>query len=161
MPKPTPVWISTRSYKHYDAAKFANDISKVPWDVIGLFDELEDKVDCFNQLFTDQLDQHAPIKTLRVKNTATPFITAEIKALMKQRDNQHKIARQTANSRDWEAYRVLRREVKGKIRYEETEYVRNEINTTNRTAHRSGKQSDVALTLVARHDYPTRATAMN
>ena len=128
-PKPTSTFITTRSYKDFNSDSFTEDMAKAPWSIIGLFDEFEDKVDCFNRLFLQVLELHAPLKTFKVRNTTTPFITAEIKSLMNQRDNQHRLARLSSTPSDWEAYRSLRRDVKTKIRQAEISYVRKEINS--------------------------------
>ena len=137
LPKPRPTEITTRSYKNFNPETFNVDIGRVPWSTIDLFDQVDDKVDCFNNLFLGVLEQHAPLKTFKVRHSkVSPVITPEIKLLMKQRDGLLKLARQTVNSCDWESYRVLHRDVKTKIRQAEREYVRSEI-----TANKENKTS--------------------
>ena len=59
-PRPKPVYINIRSFKHYN-------ILQAPWSVIDIFTHIDDKVDAFNTMFNDILDQHAPIKTIKIK----------------------------------------------------------------------------------------------
>ena len=66
-PRPKPVYINIRSFKHYNREAFHNDLSQAPWSVIDIFTDIDDKVNAFNTMFNDTLDQHAPIKTIKVK----------------------------------------------------------------------------------------------
>lgn len=47
-----PVYITTRSYKHYKADAFHGDVSKAPWSIVDVFDDVEDKLHVFNLLFS-------------------------------------------------------------------------------------------------------------
>ena len=60
LPKDKPVTITARSYKNFDVYEFFDDVSKVPWDIVSLFEHIDDQVSCFNDLFLGVLDQHAP-----------------------------------------------------------------------------------------------------
>ena len=78
-----PVYITTRSFKHYEHKEFLGDMSTVPWSVVDCFDEVEDRLGAFNLLFNEALDRHAPIRKIKVRNRPNPFVTDEIRALMK------------------------------------------------------------------------------
>ena len=116
-----------RSYKNFDANGFFEDVSKVPWDTVSLFEHIDDQVSCFSDLFLGVLDQHAPLRTFKVIHKKSKVITPDIKTLMQQRDDAHKLASQTSNPREWEAYRVLRRKVKSAIKSSERQLIWNEI----------------------------------
>ena len=131
-----PVYITTRSYKHYKADAFHDDISKAPWSIVDVFDEVEDKLHVFNLLFSSILDEHAPIKTFKVRGKPNPCITDNIRALMKTRDYWRKEARKRNDPMAWTAYRNLRQEVKREIKIAEREFFteliqRNPGNTNN------------------------------
>lgn len=135
--KSKPTEISTRSYRNFNPQSFDEDISRIPWDTVNIFEQTEDKVDCFNKLFLDVLEIHAPVRTIKVRHSKdSPIITPEIRKLMMQRDSQHKRARLTSNSGDWATYRILRQDVKSKIRQAERDYVRSELitNKENKTS---------------------------
>ena len=51
----------------------------MPWSIIDVFDDPDDKVDAFNNLFNDVLDMHAPLKTVRVKKNPTPIRQSDVK----------------------------------------------------------------------------------
>ena len=100
-PRPKPTYITTRSFKNYNKASFLEDISNAPWSVIGVFDDVEDNLNAFNTLFNQVLDQHAPVKTVKVRIRPCPFINDNIRALMKTRDHWQKLARRTNDPAVW------------------------------------------------------------
>ena len=72
-------------------------MSFVPWStVLSIFDDLEDKLFAFDRLFTgDVVNNSAPIKTCKSRGRSNPFITPEIKSLMKLGDYCRALARKT------------------------------------------------------------------
>ncbi len=125
--RPKPIYISYRSFKHYDANEFARDISDVPWSVIDGFGDTEDKLEAFHLLFDPILDKHAPIKRVKLRARPDPFVTDEIKVLMQTRDEWRKLAGKTNNPNAWSSYRLLKRQIKHELREAEKEYVAKQI----------------------------------
>ena len=62
-------------------------------------------------------------------NPARPSCTLEIKPLMNQRDNAHRIAHKTHNARDWLIFGNIKRQVKTRLKLAESDFVWNEIQT--------------------------------
>ena len=122
-PKPRTSYITTRNYKRYDPEKFVKDLANVPFHIIDIFDDFNDQMDVFNTLFSEVLDDHAPVKTTKIKARPNPYITPEIRQLMKTRDKWHKSAIKTKDN----AYRFFRQEVKREIRIEEKQQIRTEL----------------------------------
>ena len=67
MPKAKATYISTRSYKSYNAEKFSADVSMIPWTILDLMDTCDEMLDAFNDLFLTCLNSHAPVKTVRLR----------------------------------------------------------------------------------------------
>ena len=63
------------------------------------FDDIVSEVKTLNSLFLDVLDQHAPIKRIKIKSHSNPFVTPEIKQRMKTRNRWHSDLRQTTLER--------------------------------------------------------------
>ena len=78
----------------------------------NFFDDISDQVDVYGILFLDVLNDHAPIKKIKIKAKPNPFVTPEIKELMKTRDNWDKSAMKTNDKLHWNAYKFFRQEVK-------------------------------------------------
>ena len=82
--------ISYRSFKNFDEAKFFSDLKAVPWHIIHLFDDTNDILDAWSDLFLQVVDANVPIKQHRVKYKNQPqWITPDILDAMKCRD-RHK-----------------------------------------------------------------------
>ena len=122
-----PVYVIRRSYKHYDASAFARDIAEAPWSVVESFDDVDEKLDAFHLLFDPILEQHAPIRRVKLRTRPNPFVTDEIKSLMKTRDNSRKQASRTNHPDAWASYRNLKREVKQRLKKAERDYVAKQI----------------------------------
>ena len=97
-----------------------------------MFDDFDDQVDTYNALFTDILDDHAPLKRVKIKSRPNPFISAEIRQLMKTRDQLHRRAIKSNDRFQWNAYRFFRQEVKRELRIAEKAYVRSQLSQNNR-----------------------------
>ena len=99
--------------------------------MVEFFNNLDDRVYPFNCLFLEALNDHAPIKRIRIKSKPNPFISPEIKQLMNTRDAWHKSAIKSCDKLHWNAYRFFRQKVKREIRLAEMEHVRSELRNTN------------------------------
>jgi len=92
-------------------------MSFVPWStVLSIFDDLEDKLFAFDRLFTgDVVNDFAPIKTCKSWGRSNPFITPEIKSLMKL-DYWRALARKTDRRSvlAWSAYKNSSKKLSGK-----------------------------------------------
>ena len=126
-PRIKPSYVTIRGYTNYSADNFLRDLSYTPFHIISLFDEFNDQVDVFNELFLEVLNQHAPIKRVKIKSKPNPFITPEIRQLMRTRDQWRKLEGKTNDPLHWNGYRFFRQEVKREIRMAEKVHVRTQI----------------------------------
>ena len=113
-PKVKAKYVTTRSYSGYAPDSFSEGLSLVPWHMAYFFDEIDSQVETFSSLFLDVQDQHVPIKHIKIKSRSNPFVTPEIKQVMKTRDQ-------------WNGYRFFLQEVKRELRLAEKIHVRNEV----------------------------------
>ena len=84
----------------------------VPFHIVNIFDDFDDQVDVFNKLFLDTLSELTPIKRLKIKSRSNPFITPEIRQLMKIRSSWQKEARETNDKLHRNAFGFFWQEVK-------------------------------------------------
>ncbi|XP_073240100.1 uncharacterized protein [Porites lutea] len=130
-PRIKPCYVTIRSYTNYSADNFLRDLSYAPFHIISLFDDFNDQVDVFNELFLEVLSQHAPVKRVKIRSKPNPFITPEIRQLMRTRDQWRKLAGKTNDPFHWNGYRFFRQEVKREIRVAEKVHVRTQILDSN------------------------------
>ena len=121
-PKQAPTYVVTRSFRNYKADQFATDIAHIPWDTVNFRDSLDDRPDAFNDLFLACLGNHTPVRTVKIRHKPNPFITEDIRDLMKKRDCLHQRARKTGTKEDWKVLREPRNRVKEALREAEREY---------------------------------------
>ena len=89
-PKDNHFTISYRSFKDFDETEFINDLQSVPWNIIHLFDNTDDVLEMWTDLFLEVVNKNIPIKQHRVKHKIQPqWITPEILNVIRSRD-RHK-----------------------------------------------------------------------
>ena len=106
-----PTTVTLRSFKHFCRANFENDLSTAPWQVLDIFDDPDDKLEAFNLLFIEILDQHAPLKTVRVKKKPSPWISKSIRKEMDRRDSLFRYFRRNPSAPAWDIYKAQRNRV--------------------------------------------------
>ena len=75
-----------RSFKHFDAAQFSTDFSKIPFQAALVFDDVEDIYWAHERLLADVIDEHAPIKERVSKVKKPAFMNGELRwAIYKKR----------------------------------------------------------------------------
>ena len=126
-PRIKPSYVTIRCYTNYSADNFLRDLSHTPFHIISLFDEFNDQVEVFNELLLEVLNQL--IKRVKIKSN--PFITLEIRQLMRTRDQWRKLAGKTNDPLHWNRYRFFRQEVKREIQMAEKVHVRTQILNSN------------------------------
>ena len=125
--KPQCHYLNTRSYKNYDPVYFSAELLELPFLEVYFTDDVNVKLDLFNQLFLNTLNKHAPIKLIKIRGKSHPFIDDEIKQLIKLRDRKLNIFKQSRHIEDWKDYKQLRNSVKSSLRTAGSNYVRNQI----------------------------------
>ena len=136
VPKAKATYISTRSYKSYNAEKFSADVSVIPWTILDLMDTCDEMLHAFNDLFLTCLNSHAPVKTVRLKRKPNPFITDQIKQLIATRNILRKQAHRSRLPTDLNAFIRQRKMVNAAIRKAEIEYYTEQIHS-NKGSSRS------------------------
>ncbi len=107
--------IQYRSYK-----TFQQSLRQVPWSTL---EEVNDPYRAlFMDLYTGILDNHAPIKTKRIKTDSAPWLNDHIITAMQNRDSVHEQAPRYNTSELWLAYRNSKNNVVTQIRLAKEEY---------------------------------------
>lgn len=66
-----------RSLRHIDRDMFLADLHTVPFGVMDTFDDVIDKLFVSETLFTEVLDELAPLKEFHVRAIKSPYMTEE------------------------------------------------------------------------------------
>ena len=91
-----------RNYKNYDPELFTADLALYSDSLLSVFNgsDVNMKLNTFNDVFRQVVDAHAPVKTITIRNRPCPFVTNDIKELMKARD-----------ASDWARYKLSRNNI--------------------------------------------------
>ena len=74
------------SLKHFDRDLFLADLRTVPVNVMDVFEDVDDKLFVFETLFTEVLDDHAPLKQFHVPGNQVPYMTEEWRKAIRYRN---------------------------------------------------------------------------
>lgn len=79
--------IKYRSMKTFNESSFRNSLENQPWSVLEAFDDPDDALDYFIQIFQSILNEHVPVKEKRVKHQNQPdWFNLEISEVIKARN---------------------------------------------------------------------------
>ena len=103
-----PKLVTYRSYKKFNEENFKYDISCIPYQILDVFDNVDEKFWCYNKLIMNVIDDHAPLKKKYLKKPNAPQMNGGLrKAIFKKRMayNRYRKYRDTVS---WENYRKAR-----------------------------------------------------
>ena len=113
--------ISTRSFKHFNQEEFLADVELIQWDDISLFSHPNEMWEFWKNQFLTCIDKHAPIRSKRIENKKSPWITHELIRKMRKRDVLKK-AERTKDQYCWNDFKAARNEVNNSIKYAKRKY---------------------------------------
>lgn len=123
-PKPSPHYITARSYKNYEPGVFTADLANQSDQLLSIFScgDVDTKLNTLNDVVGSTLNLHAPVRTTRIRHRPCPFVLRGIKQLMKTRDLLHRNFFQSRDPSDWSKYRESRDTIKEILRETEQNY---------------------------------------
>ena len=116
IPRERPRIIETRNYKTFDMNAFAEDLKKIPWELLNRFHDPSEMWRMWKAFFNRVLNAHAPIRTKRVRNRDALWITSDIRSMMFRRDYLKKHAAKNRSEANWTEYCKLRNKVNNKLK---------------------------------------------
>ena len=85
--------ICFRSLKNFSPENFVHDMEIVPFHIIDLFDELDDKVYASELLFVGVFNEHAPIKRTMIRGNQVPYMMEQWRRVIRHRNQLWKFTR--------------------------------------------------------------------
>ena len=112
-----------RDFRNFNEFRFLNDLQSLPWHHILLRNDVNEKVDYFNFLLLHLFDMHAPFKTITLRKNYRPWITDNIKLLMRLRDNAYTRFKKSRSPDHFQYYRELRNYTNAAVKREKRAYL--------------------------------------
>ena len=114
--RPLPKKICIRRYRNFHEKKFKEDIRAALFHIGFVFDDPDDQIWFWQQLYTDICDQHAPWKEIKVRASSAPWITNDIRLAMNRRYKLVKAAVTSKSAKLWSDYKRARNKVTSDLR---------------------------------------------
>jgi len=138
--------ITTRCLSQINEYAFNVDLYNAPfWNILHE-NNINAKIECFNNLILGLFNKHAPAKTFKQKKTKNdPWITPTIKLMMRLRDKALQKFRKTKSLSHWDYYKSLRNLTNYSLKREKKAYLdfKFSTNKTTKTLYRELKNLNV------------------
>lgn len=116
-------FVTYRNYRNFNLENFIADLYATPWDDIFYILDIDDKLELLNRFLACLFNTHAPVVTSRVTKPFAPWLTSNIRILMKLRDAALSKYKSSRNVEDLISYRRLRNIETGAVRRQKAEYL--------------------------------------
>ena len=99
-----------------------DDVEKAPWQEVFNEGHIDRKLTSFNSIVTQLMDKHAPYQTREIKRPSVPWMSNDIRILIRKRNKFRKKWKRTRCPTDLENFRQMRNRVKQVIRSAKSKY---------------------------------------
>ena len=121
-----------RDYKNIDANQLYTDLQSIPWRNIFDIEAVEDKVGFLNDNLRVLLDLHAPYKTVVPNRVHKPWVTENVRLLMRERDRLFTKFKKNKNPRIFQEYKTIRNFTNRALEREKKAYMRHQMSRGSR-----------------------------
>ena len=148
-----PRYKMIRNEKNFDREKFINDSEKLPLNLVYSFDDIDDKLHVLNTLVLDCINQHAPLKRVKLTRPPAPWMKElDIVNLQREFEIDRTMAHQFNSPADWDVYRRTRNKLKRKIKETKRSFYKRALSSKRpkevwQTIHRLLKPSNSRITV--------------
>ena len=94
-----------RNFKNFDTTAFLNDLSQMPWENVTQYENPNLCWQLWKSFYLQVLNRHAPFRRMRIRGNSLPWITPNIKNLMRARDFHKKKAAKFNSQLHWAKYK--------------------------------------------------------
>lgn len=112
VPPPQPRQLLRRMIKHFDSLDFQaslrSTLSSLPSMAPSSPDLLDEFISNFSRSVTTTFDTHAPLRSFTVSKPPTPWLTGELKRLLKERNSLYQRSKRSNNPLALVIYRRVR-----------------------------------------------------
>ena len=111
---------------------FINDFLQLPLNLVYVFDSVTDKVSVLNQLITDCIDHHAPLRRVKITRPPAPWMKdLHISNLQRKRNQMRKNYRANRNQTNHLELKNVRNELKSKIKQTKRTFLKKLLSNKN------------------------------
>lgn len=124
--------VTYRDYRSFNYENFLNDLNSIKWDNIFDIVDVNDMLQFWNHNINELFDLHAPYKTVRVTKPPAPWLTENLKLLMRIRDKAYLKYKKCKTNQLWSEYKDIRNLVNRSVKLEKKAYFNHTLKTNPR-----------------------------
>lgn len=117
-----------RPIKDINITTFNKDLESIPWQSIPTLESIDQMVATFNQYMLDLFDRHAPLKTFNTREKQLPWLTSNVRFMMKLRNGAHRRYMKSRLQVHKQQYKTLKQLVNNALYQEKKVYFDRKIN---------------------------------
>ena len=120
--------ITYRDIKSLNKEQFIASLKEAPWDCAFVFEDSEDVVNAWYDVFNDVVNKHLPLKQKRVKRKVQPkWFNENVAEGIQERDKLLTKAKKSSSVEDWLNYRRAKNNVTNLIRQTKQAYFKDKF----------------------------------
>ncbi|KAJ1531320.1 hypothetical protein ONE63_000004 [Megalurothrips usitatus] len=131
VPRFTPRLSTFRSFRNFNLEHFKKDIVDIPWHDMFHLQDINSKLDYFYQQVYALFDKHAPYISVKVKHKPSPWLTDELKRMIKERDKMYEKVKYSKDHILIAQFKKLKNRTKSEIRNAKVRYAYGILNNCN------------------------------
>ena len=121
-----------RDERKLNMNEFINDFRYLPLNVVYAFDSVSDKVNVLNQLITDCIDNHAPIRRVKLTRPPAPWMKdLRIGFLQTNRNRLRRKVKRNHNEMDYQELKATKNQLKSAIKQTKRAFVKKLLSNKN------------------------------
>ena len=129
-----------RCFRGCDLDRLVENLNTAPWHVMDTLEDMDSRWEYWKQLFGEIVDSHIVLKKARVRRKSLPWITQEVRAMMRARSYFCTKAKRGRKVEDWEQYKRLRNRVTQTLKKEKLRYFEGLIEQSAKNPKKAWKE---------------------
>lgn len=130
-PKWKPQVVMRRSFGGMNIDMLQQDAAKINWSNIIECKSVDDKIELFNSEIIKLFDIHAPIKPIKIKHLPAPWLTEELKLLIKKKNRAKAKLRIDRSDTNIQKFKLIRNRCNTAIRDAQRRHIHNIVENGN------------------------------
>ena len=114
--------VEVRQLKNFNEVEFLRDPRVIDWKRVTMHNNPNEMWDFWKHLLASVIDKHAPLRTKRVKNKRSPWITNELLREIHKRDFLKKKAASTNDPSIWKQFKDARNKANNSVKKAKRKY---------------------------------------
>lgn len=125
--KQKPKWRTYRDFSDFNYNNFTRDLLETHWDYIFSLDNVDDMIQFWNDTVLHLFNIHAPFKTIRITKKPAPWLTDNIKLMIKLKQKAYAKYKKVKTHISYSEYKELRNFVNSSVKAEKKAFLQHKF----------------------------------